>query len=466
MRIILPLYLLLIVLSGCQKKSVADKDVYFGGVVINPYDNWVYLYQNEKAIDSVLLKNDNTFLFHLKEIPAGLYRFVVKPEYQYVYFEPGDSLMVYLNTIDFDESMVFSGVGNERSNFLADIFLQNEKETDKIVSYYQLPTDEFVKKMDSLQALKMNQFNQLKNQQKLSENFEKIAVASINFINFRARELYPFINASHVETSSLKLPVNYYDYRKKINMADTTMRSYYAYKKYLSSYLNNVSYFKCLTDCKSQPIASKFSFHHNFHKLLLIDSLITNTTIKDMLLQESAVSFLINEEDSTLIAQFMPQFDKMVHDPVIKNEIDVLAENVLRISKGKALPELWVINTKGDSILLNQVVKGHQTVLYFWDSNLIGHFKNVHDKIAILKQQFPKTKFLAISTMVNHQKWIEELTDNKLDENTEYRAIDFNKLAAELVIKNIAKTFLLNTDGTIKDASLNLFEPAFEVYLK
>ncbi len=466
MRILLPVYFLLFVLSACNKNSDTDGDFYFGGVVINPYDNWVYLYQDEKVVDSVALNKDKTFLFHLKGKSPGLYRFVVKPEYQYVFFEPGDSLMVYLNTLDFDESLVFSGNGNEKNNFLTDIFLQNEKETDKIVSYYQLPANAFVRKMDSLRAVKKSALNKLKNEIGVSGRFEKVALAGINFINFRARELYPFVNTSHVETSSLNLPDGYYDYRKEVDMDDTVLMSYYSYKKYLVSYMNNVSYFKCLTDCKTQPVSTKFSLHHNLHKLSLIDSLTANPSIKDMLLQDSAVSFLVNEEDSTSVSEFMGRFDKIIRNREIKNDIDALAKNVLKISKGSMLPEIWVVNAKGETVNLTQLLKGHEAVICFWDSNLIGHFKNEHEKIATLKQKFPNIKFMAISTSVNHNQWLDELTYNKLDPENEFRALDFKKLSEDLVIKNITRTFLVKSDGTIKDASLNLFDPAFEAYLK
>lgn len=466
MRILLPVYFLLFVLSACNENSNPDGDVYFGGVVINPYDNWVYLYQNEKIVDSVALNKNKTFLFHLKGKSPGLYRFVVKPEYQYVFFEPGDSLMVYLNTLDFDESLVFSGKGNEQNNFLTDIFLQNENETDKIVHFYQLPANEFVRKMDSLQTIKLGELDKLKSKIEVSERFEKVALASINFINFRARELYPFINTSHVETSSLNLPDGYYGFRKEVDMDDTTLMSYYTYKKYLVSYMNNVSYFKCLTDCKSQPVSTKFSLHHNLHKLSLIDSLITNPSIKDMLLQDSATSFLVNEEDSTSVGEFMSRFDEIILNKEIKKDIDLLAKNVLRISKGSALPDIWVINAKSEKVNLTQLLKGHEAVICFWDLNLIGHFKIEHEKIATLKQDFPNIKFIAISTSVNHEQWLDELTYNKLDSESEFRALDFKKLSEDLVIKNITRTFLIKADGTIKDASLNLFDPAFEVYLK
>lgn len=466
MRILLPVYFLLLVLSACNKNPDTGRDIYFGGVVINPYDKWVYLYEGEKPIDSVSLDKDNAFMFHLKEVPAGLYRFVVKPEYQYVFFEPGDSLMIYVNTLDFDESLVFSGNGDEKNNFLTEIFLRNEEETDKIVSFYQLPASDFVRKMDSLKALKIADLESLKKETDISDRFEKVAKGGINFLNFRARELYPFINASHLETASLNLPAGYYDFRKEVDMGDTFLMSYYSYKKYLVSYMNNVSYFKCLTDCKSQPASTKFSVHHNLHKLSLIDSLIANTSVKDMLLQDSAVSFLINEEDSTAVNEFMRKFDKIIQNKEIKKDIDFLAENVLRISKGSPIPDILVANTKGETVNLKQTLKGQEAVICFWDSNLIGHFKNEHEKIATLRQDFPNIKFILISTSDNHEQWLSEISDNKLDTNSEFRALDFKKLSEDLVIKNITKTFIINADGTIKDSSLNLFDPTFYAYLK
>ena len=42
-------------------------------------------------------------------------------------YNPTDSVLMYLNTWDFDESLIFSGKGGSKNNFLINLYLQQEK---------------------------------------------------------------------------------------------------------------------------------------------------------------------------------------------------------------------------------------------------------------------------------------------------------------------------------------------------
>ena len=115
-------FILLATVFGC-KKTKEDTATYFGGKILHPKSNHVILFDFEKAVDTIYLKEDNTFLGKIDSLKEGLYYFKHGPEHQYIYLEPQDSLLLRLNTWDFDESLVFAGKGAERNNILIDIFL-------------------------------------------------------------------------------------------------------------------------------------------------------------------------------------------------------------------------------------------------------------------------------------------------------------------------------------------------------
>ena len=75
-----------------------------------------------------------------------MYYFRHGNENQYIYLEPQDSLMLRLNTWDFDESIVFAGKGAERNNILIDCFLQEERDNKMFYELNQLTPDNFIKK--------------------------------------------------------------------------------------------------------------------------------------------------------------------------------------------------------------------------------------------------------------------------------------------------------------------------------
>lgn len=450
---------------GCESLQKNPSDItYFGGTIDNPKSDWVYLYKGEILVDSTVLDSNQSFLFSLPKEMRGLYKFVIKPEYQYIFFEPGDSLMVYLNTLEFDESLVFSGFGSERNNFLLDMFLENESDSEKIVGFYQLDAATFIKKMDSLQQLKTLKLRELKKKHALTPAFEKTAEGAINFINFRARELYPFINHQHLDENN-PLPDDYYAFRKKVNLSDTIFESYYSFKNYLISFVDNLSFLDCLEDCKIDNQANRFSLHHNLHKLEMIDSVFENGETKDLLLMESAVDYLNKEVNSEHIAQYMTVFHNIDKGAAVHQKIETLAESAGKLSKGNPLPEITVADVQGRIFALNEKFHAPLSVVYFWDSNLQRHFKFAHNRIAELQKNHPNIAFYGISTSDNHTKWVKEAQVNQLDTQTEFRAADFNKLSDLLMIKNLSRTFVVDKNGLIINASSNLFDPAIEVLL-
>ena len=61
-------------------------------------------------------------------LQSGIYKLEHLPEYQTLLLEEHDSLWVRINAAAFDESIVFSGVGASKNNFLIELFLKQESE--------------------------------------------------------------------------------------------------------------------------------------------------------------------------------------------------------------------------------------------------------------------------------------------------------------------------------------------------
>ena len=144
---------------GCDQNS--SSDIFFGGKILKPTDSQVLLYGDESLIDSIQIQPNGTFLKQLDSLSGGLYNFIHKPEFQYILLEKGDSLLVRINTIDFDESLVFSGRGAAKNNFLIDVFLQVEKDYESIYKQYQKTPNLFKNHIDSLVAIQMLKYEKL-----------------------------------------------------------------------------------------------------------------------------------------------------------------------------------------------------------------------------------------------------------------------------------------------------------------
>lgn len=57
--------------------------------------------------------------------------------------------MLRLNTIDFDESLVFTGLGSKKNNYLIKTFLENEIEIKKRNTFCRMSPEELESYLDS-----------------------------------------------------------------------------------------------------------------------------------------------------------------------------------------------------------------------------------------------------------------------------------------------------------------------------
>ena len=108
----------LVLIYGCDEKKNQSESTYFAGEIVNPTAPHVVLYKGQEPLDTAYLDSDNRFAFTLDKLKDGLYNFNHHPEFQYVFLQKGDSMQIRLNTVAFDESLVFSGNGEQINNFL------------------------------------------------------------------------------------------------------------------------------------------------------------------------------------------------------------------------------------------------------------------------------------------------------------------------------------------------------------
>ena len=182
-------------LSSCKKVFEEDNYIaYFGGEIVNPQNNFILFLKDNEVIDTIYLDSKNRFLHKFDSLAPGLYTFKHLPEYQYVYFDKNDSLMVRLNTHNFDNSIAFCGRGDEKNNYLIDAFLKNEQDRSYLYDILDKDAEVFIHKIDSSFQLRKKEYNKNKAEIQWSETFDKVALADLNCNYFYKRELYPYVH--------------------------------------------------------------------------------------------------------------------------------------------------------------------------------------------------------------------------------------------------------------------------------
>ena len=452
------LLLLVLLVYSCGLSDKQTSKVYFSGEIVNPTSEYVVLYKGDTPLDSVALDSDNRFSIELDSVDEGLHHFYHYPELQYVFLENGDSLAIRLNTYYFDESLVFSGRGEEVNNFLIEMFLTNEKEEEFVYDFYKLEPKEFCSKIDSLHEQKVAQLEEIQEETPLSEDAYNLAKAGIVYNSYVYKEPYPYYHKKKMGEQSLhELPEDFYAYHKKVDFENTELtylRPYYNFMKY---HLGNLSYMSCKKNCLTKDkkmIANHL--HFNRHQLYMIDSLVKQKELRDNLFRNVAFNYLLKHDSEENIEIFIKKFHEYSGNNKHIDEIDRLYRDIKNIQPNKEIPNLAVYDSEGNTQTLKELTKDKQVVLYFWSATEKGHFKNIRKRVAELKSSHPEYSFIGINLRTDLGRWKSMLTEYELDKSEQFWAENFEEVAHSLVVYDPFKCIIAK-NGLIVDGFANVY---------
>lgn len=448
--------LLALFIWSCGERGMENSSVFFAGEIVNPTNDKVVLFRGDQPLDTAYLDQFNRFAIRLDSVEEGLHHFQHHPEEQYVYLERGDSIQLRLNTINFDESLMFSGKGEEINNFMVEMFLANEKEEMQIYRLYQLEPIRFAAKIDSLREAKLNSLEELNEEVALSEGAYEMAKAGIVYGTYIYMEAYPFYHRKNTrETTIHQLPENFYAYRENINFNHeglTYLRPYYNFMKY---HLGNLSYMNCRSNCGDMEKNTK-KLHFNRHQLVLIDSLIKQKELRDNLFRNVAVDYLLKHDSEENMSRFIDDFHKLSANNRHMEEINALYEGIMRMQPERALPDLVLYSAEEQPVTIADITRGKKTIFYFWSGSEMGHFRNISRRVEKLKRKHPQYSFVGINLRTDMSRWQSLIDAHGLDKSEQYWSDDFDKITHTLIISDQNKSIVAE-NGIILDAFANVY---------
>ncbi|WP_100804249.1 thioredoxin-like domain-containing protein [Ulvibacter sp. MAR_2010_11] len=445
------------VISCNNKDSESSETVWIGGEVINPKTDYIVLYKDNCILDTVKLNSRNFFLYENHELQEGLYSFQHN-EFQIFYVEPGDSLMLRVNTVDFDESLTYTGKGAEKNNFLMELFLINEEENKLVPKWYSLPPATYEQKLDSLKQIREQLYSEFVSKYDPSKGLKQIAKANIEYDYYSKKEMYTSVNASNPENSNPQnFPKDFYAYRDKIDFGNDNLRSYYPYYRFLNRYFDNIA----ATKYSDQNATNKYSYIHCERKFKIIDSLVTSDSLKNNLLRSCIKNYLINGKDAQNEQLMVALFLKMNNNKMHHTEIQKLAEATINLTPGNKIPNVLIVSTDNTAKDLRSTIS-KPTVLYFWSGQSVKHYRDIHSKAAELKAKYPEYDFIGINTDTHFKKWRDIVKKSGYNADMEYQLENIEEAEAKLVINSINKAMILTKNAVILESNANLFSTSIE----
>lgn len=435
---------------------------YFGGQIVNPKSDTIVLYKNDIPLDTAYLDENNHFLFKFEDnFTGGLYYFFNQPEYQNIILEEGDSLLFRLNTLDFDESLVFSGKGAKKNNMLISQFLQNEKDQDFITNnYYTLPAKKYKAKIDSIVTYRKQKLDIFFEAEKTSAVTKNILTNHLYLNLYRFLELYPYVHHKHKEKPDYSyFNKQFYKFRNNIKVNDKEFSYFTPMLKYLKAYSADEAYkvvIKKYPDMAAQEILQTFEYH--IAKLKILDEYVKQKDTRDNIFRNVAYMFFLDEKrDSKYDEQYMKAFKEYSGDNVYLSEIEDIYNNLQNLKEGSVLKNnVTLINADGKKIGLVDINGGKLTVYYFWALYQANHFRYITQKVNALKEKYPKVHFVGVNKDLTQVEWLEALNQYHMDSDNQFRIENYDSVSKQLMINSMNKVMIISNDGTIIDAFANI----------
>lgn len=423
---------------GCNSVS-NNNTTYFGGKIINPKSNHVVLYSMEKVIDTLFLGKDNKFLGKIENANEGLYYFIHGNENQYIYLEPQDSLMLRLNTWDFDESIVFAGKGAERNNILIDCFLEGEKDNKMFYKFYNLEPLEFHSKADSILQIKEKTYlNYTINHPNETKGFNNLLKVALSYPIYARIERYPIAHVKYSKKTDFHSFENsFYNHRSKVNINNDSLMYYPPYTQYVKNFLYNTTY-----SIGHKPMTNEYSSDFTVDLLKTIDNNIKSIDSKNAFLKQTVIGHFFRKSSCNVNKDAFDTYFNLSSSNADKNHVRQLLSDSKFLQKDQKITNFEVNDLNNTVHNIKDVIKNKNTFLLFWNTEYVTPVY-ISSRINYLSQKFPEILFIQIKIDGNSKDRI-----HKLDIKNQFFITPKNE-ANNFLTSKMPRTILVNKKGII-----------------
>ena len=418
-----------------------DNSTYFVGKILKKTNDKISILKDQVVLNEAVISNDGDFTMIIDSVQDGLYNFKHLPEFQYILLEKKDSLVLRLNAVDFDESLVFTGKGSSKNNYLIDIFLNNENEQSFINSKLRKKPNEFSKIIDSLIQIKMLKFDNFKKLKRSNSTSNQILYNAIKLPLYSKKEAY--ISNVKNKNNLNEISQDFYEYRKDVDFNMEILSNFKPYLDYLILRTNNESY----TNIKDY---SRSQLKYNLDRINFVNDNISNPTIKSKILRYMAFEFLLQEDNLTEIDTFLNEFTKVSLDKNVNLQIKQLYSNISSLQIEKKIPKIELIDNINNKVVSSNLVSDKPIIYVFWSYDQNSHQISLFDRIFDFLKNNYNYNFYCININSDKKKWKETLKYIEKNKNMKhFKTTNFEVMSKKMVLNNLNKIIVTSNKGRI-----------------
>ena len=408
-------------------------------------------------MDSIRLDENNRFSRRYDTLDYGLFKLEHLPENELLILEKGDSIWTRINTADFDASLVYSGRGSAKNNFLMEIVLQLKKEVGFLSSKYALSSTAFNRIIDSLTLQKKQRWIYFSEQSDLSPFSQKVTQAAYVYPYANRKERYALIRGKQ---NVLAQDSSYFNFRDFLNYGEIDLAFYEPYVNYMLSYLSQ----EALEEGKTY-FQQRNTTAFNLRRLQKIDEKVNSPILRNNLARAVAYEELIQFQNHQNHDDFLNYYFQLNTSADYLNEIAGLHRALQFMQKGRPLPAIE-LQKSDEKVISSATLTGMPTVYYFWSQTQMNHYSRTQQKIKKYQEAYPNYRFVGICIQPYNDLMREYQRGMQIDPANQYALVDFEQVSKMWMITLLNKGIIIDKNGRILQGFGNVFSNDFSADLK
>lgn len=432
------------IFTSCKKSACEEKTFHFGGKISNAKTKYLLFGKDDSVLDTLFLNENNQFHKCFSDYQEGMYVMKYENFIKYIYFENNDSIYLNANAQDFHNLTSFHGRGNEKNNFLFELFAITFENNNSYQDIFQENYNNFMKSVDSVKLEKEKLYQKRKGEISWNNEFDQYAKALIDYVYFTRLEAYSFIRKRYKHLENDPLPKNYFDFRKKVNFNEEKFSNYLPFTHYLTMLMTSISYEKNVTEPLEKGLL----------RLQIVDSMIDNQKVKERILSDLAFMYMLEDQNVERNNEFMKHYLSIAKDQLKIDEIENLNKCIASFENHEKLKDFEFRSVEGKSFYLLPTIQ-KPTLIFFWSSYMLGHLNTSTERIKELKKRHLNLDVVAIN--VDNDPNVLQKYKGIFQKDFRYiQAKHFNELKKDWVILKLNRAIYIDKDGTVKKGFVNM----------
>ncbi|MCF8370465.1 MAG: TlpA family protein disulfide reductase [Bacteroidales bacterium] len=436
--------LVALVFAACTQLDKSSQTAILTGKIDNAESDFAVL-RYQKTADTSFFDADGLFRFSINLKEGDYYSFSHGRENTVLYLQPGDSVYLTLNPEEFDESIVYSGLGSEKNNYLAQRYLKDEELRSNNQQIWLLPADSFLMEVEAnhvvMQAL-LDSYNTLSKFQLDFLNSEKARLTLGNAIE---KMKYPQYHQFYTKETNVELPDDYYAFVADI---DITNKDYRKLNEF-TSYFDYLVEYKAMQLVENDKTIANRGHSRTLARLKVLPGLISDQEELNKALYKTMAEH-VAYSDINNIDSLVQDFKLLCKDSVSIANIDSTLKSWESLAAGMPAPDFSCVDLDGKEYKLSGFL-GKYVYLDIW-ATWCGPCLREIPELEKMHEEYADKNIAIISISIDDtpEPWRKMVTEDNMAGLQMYANGAWKSDVAVLYkVRSIPRFILIDTEGMI-----------------